>query len=629
MCGIAGIASLSDNKVKIDTLKRMMNVIRHRGPDDEGTYMSHTQHPRVKFKVGLGHKRLSIIDIEGGHQPMCNKDKTVWIVYNGEIYNFPELRERLIETGHKFTTESDTEVLLHLYEQKGIKCLEDLRGMFAFCIWDIEKERLFLARDRIGQKPLFYYYNNGVFIFASEIKAILEHDIVKRELDLESLDTYLTYGYTPSPFTMFNSIEKLQPAHYILCTKDTFEIDRYWDLSFSNKTRLGLPECEKALYDVLGEAVKMRLISDVPLGAFLSGGVDSSCIVALMSKLSSKKVRTFSIGFEEQGFDELKYARFISKRFNTDHKEFIVKPRALEVLPKLAWHYDQPFADSSSIPTYYVSKMTREHVTVALNGDGGDESFAGYRRYRGVKLACKIKKFPRSLLKAGYHAGRYSRYAKRFFSGLMNNGDLEGAYVEWLNYFTTGEKEKLYSKNVKSLLKKDRSVSYIKEVINECDAEDPVEKIMGADVKSYLAEDLLIKADIATMANSLEGRSPFLDHKVMEFAASLPIDYKLKGFNSKYILKRAFAKDLPSHFLNRRKKGFAVPVGKWFSNELSSFVKDMLLDKKSIDRGFFSKDYIENILREHTSGADDHTHRIYALLSFEMWHRIFIDRQGI
>jgi len=620
MCGIAGIVNLNGRGIEEGILKRMAATLRHRGPDDEGVYISP--------KAGLAHKRLSIIDVKGGHQPMSNEDGSIHIVYNGEAYNFQTLREDLKSKGHRFKTKSDTEVVLHLYEEKGVECLKELRGMFAFAIWDVRRERLFLARDRVGQKPLFYQYKDNTLLFGSEIKAILEHDSVRRELNLSSLDNYLTYGYTPSPKTMFKNIKKLAPAHYLILDKNGIKIERYWKLRYSNETKLSFEESKERLYDLLSEATKMRLISDVPLGAFLSGGVDSSCVVALMSKLSSKKVKTFSIGFDEADFDELKYAKEISERFGTEHKELIVKPNALRILPKLAWHYDEPFGDSSCIPTYYVSKMTRDFVTVALSGDGGDESFAGYMRYKGIALAGHLKKLPRGLLKIASIVGKGS-YKKRFFEGLINNDDLEGTYIEWLNYFTQKDKRGLYAGRLKDSLN-NNTEGYLRNIISSSDAPKMVEKIMDADVNSYLPEDLLVKVDIASMATSLESRSPFLDHKVMEFAASLPLKYKLKGLSSKHILKEVFKDQIPLTFLNRRKKGFGVPLSNWFREQpkLKKFVRDMLLSKESLKRGLFSKDYIEHLLDEHGRGGQYHTYRIYSLLSFEMWHRMFIDREA-
>jgi len=629
MCGIAGIASLKKGTINRDLLGRMVKVLEHRGPDDEGFYLSSSQNPNTELDVGLGHRRLSIIDLKGGSQPMANENKTIWIVYNGEIYNFPELKSSLIKKGHRFTTKSDTEVLLHLYEEKGVECLGDLRGMFAFSIWDANRNELFLARDRAGQKPLYYYEQSGLFIFASEIKSILEHNAVKRECDLTSLDKYLTYGYVPSPDTMFKGIKKLPPAHYMIYKDGRTAIKRYWGLDYSQKSDISFAESKERLYNILGEATKMRLISDVPLGAFLSGGVDSSCVVALMSKLSSGKVKTFTIGFTESDYSELEHARYISKRFGTDHKEFIVSPKALEVLPKLAWHYGEPFGDSSCIPTYYVSNMTREHVTVALNGDGGDESFAGYERYRGIRAAQLLRSAPRIFLKAGLAAGRFTKYGRRFFNGIIDSKDLYGAYLNWMRFFTERDKEGLYSGNIKDALGNKNADDSFFDIIKGSGAQSPVEEAMYADVNTYLPEDLLVKVDIATMANSLEGRSPFLDHKLMEFAASLPVDYKLRGLNSKHILKETFKRDIPLSFLNRRKKGFGVPVGRWFSGELKDFTADMLLGRESLKRGIFSESFIKNTLREHNLKKYDHTHRIWALLSFEMWHRIFIDKHSI
>jgi asparagine synthase (glutamine-hydrolysing) len=634
MCGIAGIATIDGKAIESSLVDRMTDILEHRGPDDRGTYLSHADSPNARMKVGLGHRRLSIIDIEGGRQPMSNEERSIWIVYNGETYNFKEEREALKSKGYKFRTASDTEVVLRLYEEYGIECLERMRGMFAFAIWDAKKERLFLSRDRVGQKPLFYYHKNGGFLFASEIKAILESRDVKRKIDYNSLDEYLTYGYPAPPRTMYEGIRKLEPGSYLTYNRDGVKIKRYWKLSYGEKADIGEGEAAERLYGLLGDATRMRLISDVPLGAFLSGGVDSSAIVALMAKHSNEKVKTFSIGFSEAAFSELKYAREISERFGTEHKELIVKPDALDCLPKLAWHYDQPFGDSSAIPTYYVSKMTKEFVTVALNGDGGDEAFSGYHRYRGAALAGSLMRMPKGLLKAAalFTEGAKSgpaEHAQRFLKGIIENRDIEGAYADWLNYFPKQEKAKVYTERVRALVKENNAEGFLRESIASSDARDLVEKIIGADVSGYLPEDLLVKVDIATMANSLEGRSPFLDHKVMEFAASLPLSYKMRGNDKKRVLKEAFRKDIPPSFMNRRKKGFGIPVGEWFRGELKSFIREMLLDKDSIKREIFSPGYITSLIDAHQSGRADHTQRLYALLSFELWHRTFIDKRPI
>jgi asparagine synthase (glutamine-hydrolysing) len=641
MCGIAGIASFKREAVPEEAVKKMAAALGHRGPDDEGCCFSWDQGPGGRLHVGLGHKRLSIIDIKGGHQPMSNADKTIWTVYNGEIYNFPQIREYLKGKGYKFRTASDTEVLISLYEEEGIGCLHRLRGMFAFCIWDVKGEKLFMARDRMGQKPLFYAQKEGAFLFGSEIKAILEDSGIKREVDLTSLDQYLTYGYTPSPRTMFRGICQIPPAHYLLYDGKDVKIEKYWSLSYKEKVDLGFEECRDRLYGLLLEATKMRLISDVPLGAFLSGGVDSSCIVALMAQLSDKRVRTFSIGFGERDFDELQYAKEISDRFNTHHREFIVEPEAVNVLPKLAWHYDQPFGDSSCIPAYYVSKMTREFVTVALTGDGGDESFAGYHRYKGMKLAQRLALVPEWAIRSGLGLAEFINarvvseskstslnHIRRFLEPLTKGLGVLDTYIEWLNYFNTDSRFSLYTNRTRTELVGKSARSYLGGIFAGSDADDIIERIMNTDILSYLPEDLLVKVDRASMANSLEARSPFLDHKVAE-SASMPLRYKLADQDGKRILKKAFSKEIPLSFLNRKKKGFGVPVGRWFSKELKGFVDDMLLDKESVKRGIFSERYIKRLLSEHRDKKRDHTHRIWALLSFEMWHRIFIDKKAL
>ncbi|MCD5401370.1 asparagine synthase (glutamine-hydrolyzing), partial [candidate division NPL-UPA2 bacterium] len=388
MCGICGIVDFKGEPVAEEVLRRMGEVLRHRGPDDEGMYINaKCQMPNAKCQIGLGHRRLSIIDLDTGHQPMSNEDGTVWIVFNGEIYNFQDLRPDLEKKGHKFFSRSDTEVIIHLYEEFGSDCLKFLRGMFALAIWDEKRERLFLARDRVGQKPLCYTESNDQLIFASELKAILQVPDVPREVNLEAVHHYLTYQYVPAPLTMFKGIKKLPPAHFLIWEKGQVRIERYWKLSFRPGIIKSEEDCQERLGALFEEAVKLRLVSDVPLGAFLSGGIDSTAVVGMMSRLSNRAVKTFSIGFKEKAYNELKFARIAAEYFKTEHHEFIVRPEALKILPKLIWHYNEPFADSSAIPTYYVAERTREYVTVVLNGDGGDESFAGYPRYRAVKLA--------------------------------------------------------------------------------------------------------------------------------------------------------------------------------------------------------------------------------------------------
>ena len=622
MCGICGIVSpkLIDEKL----LRSMCRVLTHRGPDDEGIYLNEGMEKRI----GLGHKRLSIIDLGGGHQPMHNEDETIWIVFNGEIYNFQDLRKGLEQDGHKFYTYTDTEVIIHLYEERGAGCLNELRGMFAFAIWDERKKRLFLARDRVGKKPLVYAYQDNEFIFASELKSILEHPCVKREIEPCALDLYLTYQYVPSPWTIFKGINKLPPAHYLIYENGKVTVNRYWELPFTPKMKIDEEEACEETIRLLEESTKLRLISDVPIGAFLSGGIDSSAVVAMMARTGAKPIKTFSIGFEVGSFNELKFARIIARHFNTEHKEFIVKPDAIEVLPKLIWHYNEPFADSSAIPTYYVAKMTRDYVTVALNGDGGDENFGGYERYVGMEIASIYDKLPRPLKAVFRNITKKlvppgSSKFRRLINGLILPP--EKRYLRWMSVFDEERRMALYSPEFLNRLGSYESSAYLFSMLSRQDIEDMLDRVFSTDIMSYLPEDLLVKMDIATMANSLEARSPFLDHKLMEFAGRLPSRFKVRGLTTKYILKKALKKILPSEILSRGKKGFGVPVGIWFKGELKGYLSNVLLDNTTLKRGYFKSDYVRQLVTEHTTGIYDHTHRLWALLNFELWHRMFID----
>ena len=566
---------------------------------------------------------------------MHNEDGSVWIVFNGEIYNFRDLREGLEKQGHKFCSKSDTEVIIHLYEEYGTECLKFLRGMFAFAIWDERRERLFLARDRVGQKPLCYAVANDQFIFASEIKAILQVPGIRREVNLEAMHHYLTYQYVPSPLTMFQGIRKLPPAHFLIWEKGSISIRRYWKLSFRGKANMTEKEYEERILNLLEESVKLRLVSDVPLGVFLSGGIDSTAVVGIMAKLLDRPVKTFSIGFEERAYDELRFARIAAKHFGTDHHEFIVRPDAIEILPKLIWHYNEPFADSSAIPTYYVAKETREHVTVALNGDGGDESFGGYPRYQAVKLALLFDKTPnwlrRRLVKAiadrlpeSSEQKTIWRRSKRFL-GAMSLPP-ERRYAHWICYFDNEKKNQLYSPQMKKAVDGIDSFRILEDLYRKANNPDFLDKTFYVDIMTYLPDDLLVKMDIATMSNSLEARSPFLDHKLMEFSASIPSNLKLKGLTSKYILKKALKKALPPQIVHRGKMGFGVPIAHWFRNELKDYLYEVLLDEVSLKRGYFNENYIKQLLDEHCQGGCDHGHRLWALLNLELWHRMFIDR---
>ena len=627
MCGICGKISLSSNaRIDEDLVRKMCSVLEHRGPDDEGIYLS-----MDKVSVGLGHRRLSVIDISSaGHQPMSNEDGTVRVVMNGEIYNFIELKERLAEIGHIFKSHTDTEVILHLYEEKGVDCLNDLRGPFAFAIWDERKKRLFIARDRIGKKPLYYIYRDQTLIFASEIKAIIQDPEVLVEVNRSAVTDYLTYGYVPTPESMFKGIMKLPPAHFMIYEKGNIKIERYWELDFSKKVKLSESEYCSRIMDLLEEAVRIRMTSDVPLGAFLSGGIDSSAIVYMMSKSSSRAVKTFSIGFEDREYSELKFAKVIADRFGTEHREYIVKPNAIEILPKLVWHYNEPYADSSALPSYYVAKMTRQEVTVALNGDGGDECFGGYERFMAARYAEYLKIIPAPFMKA--IAGQlpeslglkdFRTRLKRFL--LMSSRPYRERHYNWVSIFRDNEKGDLFSDLFKSEIKDRDSFSYLDNAFNRCKSKDMVDLVMSTDIMTNLLDDLLVKMDIATMANSLEGRSPFLDHKMMEFCAAMPSNMKIKGTKLKYIIKKALSLVLPKEILSRGKMGFGVPLDSWFRGELKGYSHEILLSDKCIKRGYFKRDALKRILDEHCAGKVNGGARIWSLLFLELWHRIFMD----
>lgn len=624
MCGICGKINFNLEAVNEDLLWKMTNVLTHRGPDSGKIY--------IKDNVGLGHRRLRIIDLsEAAAQPMCNENNSIWIVCNGEIYNFFELRKNLEEKGHIFRSKCDTEVILHLYEEKGLDCVKFLRGMFAFAIWDENRKRLFLARDRVGKKPLNYALNDKTLVFSSEIKSLLEDSSIEKQVNLEALNLFLTYSYIPSPHTMFTGIKKLPPAHTLVWDASGMKIERYWNLSYRDKVNLTEEECAHRVLELLTESTKIRMVSDVPLGAFLSGGIDSSAVVGIMSKLSSRPVKTFSVGFPEKSFNELQYARKVAQIFNTEHKEYIVEYNTVDILPKLVWHFNEPFGDSSAVPTYYLSKMTREAVTVALNGDGGDESFAGYDRYAANILAERYKFMPTKLLSSVINSlpGTTSKRSfinrlKKFNEGL--NLSKERRYAYWMSAFSSEAKESLYSAELKNKLKEIDCSEYLVNFYNNSDARDFIDATLSVDVNTYLSEDLLVKVDIASMANSLEARSPFLDHKLMEFAASIPSHLKLKGSVSKYILKKSLKDLLPPEILNRKKSGFGVPVGSWFKNELKDYAVQTLLSEGSLKRGYFRKEAIENLINEHNLNKVDHGHRLWNLINLELWHQVFIDK---
>ncbi len=635
MCGIAGIIELRRRCPERSLLKRMCDAMRHRGPDDEGYYLHR--------HVALGQRRLSIIDLPGGRQPMSNEDQTVWVAFNGEIYNFQELRARLQQRGHRFATRSDTEVIVHAYEEYGDECVTRFRGMFALAVWDQRRQRLLLARDRVGKKPLFYTHADGRLIFASELAALVAHPAVRKDLEYAAIDDYLTYGYIPAPRTPFRNVCKLPPAHYLTLelASDGSGLRRlstqcYWRLQYAPKLDLDEEQAAEGLQEVLTDAVRLRMIADVPLGALLSGGIDSSLVVALMSRLSDRPVKTFSIGFEERQFDELAYARLVAQRYATEHHELVVRPKALEVLPALVRHYGEPYADSSAIPTYYVAALTRRHVTVALNGDGGDESFAGYERYLASSLASAYQRIPRlarrgvieplsRLIPERLPRRHRLHQAKRFLEAAAL--PLSDRYLQWVSYVSSAQKRALYSEEFQRQLAGNEAAGWLRGLLSaqQGNGTDPVDALLAVDVQSYLPYDLLVKMDIATMANSLEARSPFLDHKVMEFCARLPTRYKQRGTTLKYLLRKISKDLLPAENVYRRKMGFGVPVGAWMRQELRSAVEDALLSPRSCLHHYFRPEAVRRLLGQHCRGAYDHSFPLWALFWLATWHQEFFN----
>ncbi len=627
MCGIVGFTSANFGDGERGVLERMNAAIFHRGPDDDGFYFGEG--------VGMAMRRLSIIDLASGKQPIHNRDRSKWIVFNGEIYNYQELRADLESDGDTFYTNSDTEAIIHLYDKYGKECVKHLRGMFAFAIWDENERSLFIARDRVGKKPLLYSHRpDGNIIFGSEFRALLKHPTISREVDFEAIDAYLSYLCVPAPMTAFREIRKLEPGHWLFWKDGEIKTERYWLPDFSKKIKISEEEAIEETTRLIRESVKLRMISEVPLGAFLSGGVDSSTVVALMAQVSDKPVKTFSIGFEEQDYSELKYAKKVAEHVGAEYNEFVVRPDAMEILPTLVDHYGEPYADSSAIPTYYVSKETRKHVTVALNGDGGDESFAGYERHAAMLIAEKYKgmpsllrkaliELPISLLPSSEIKRSRIRDAKRFLSAA--NLPTTERYFRWMSTFDADSKAEIYSDGFASHLGKQNALRTLESWFEMSNGNSPLDAVLLTDLMTYLPNDLLVKVDIASMANSLEARSPLLDHNLIEFAASLPSNLKLRGTKTKSLLKKVAERLVPAEVIYRRKMGFGVPVGNWFRGEMREFVRGILLSEVSLSRGIFRPDELERYVREHTEGEKDHAFRLWTLLMLELWFERFID----
>jgi asparagine synthase (glutamine-hydrolysing) len=626
VCGISGFVSLADQRADVEIARRMTAKLRHRGPDDEGFYVS--------GPVALGHRRLRIIDLETGRQPIANETGTVQVILNGEIYNFAEVRSRLQERGHRFRTGSDTEVIVHAYEEFGEECVAQLNGMFAFAVWDEERETLFLARDRMGEKPLYYTEQDGWFVFASELRAVLEHPGVARELDLLGLSRYLTNGYVPDPHTIFRNIHKLPPAHFLSVASGKTRLVRYWDMPFHPDLRRSEDELAGLLWERLCRSVQRRLVSDVPVGVFLSGGLDSAAIVAAAASAApSVRFTTFSMGFEEESYDETPYARAVAERFGTHHEQVMFTPDVARAeVPALGRLLDEPLADPSFLPTVVLARHARQTVTVTLGGDGGDELWGGYPTFLAVPWAAWINRLPRSLLNAvariverlpsSPRYGSVDFLLKLFVRGLGYPPDVQAQIL--MGGFTRPEQVQLLSPQVQAACGEFNPYDDIDEIMTGADVTHPVDRLSYHHCKLYLAGRTLVKMDRATMAVGLEARAPFLDHTLVEFACSVPARLKVKRGTTKYLLKRALAGRVPDAILRRRKQGFGVPIGRWLRGPLQPLLEDTLHRDRLRRVGLFSPDEVDRLVHEHLTGAQNHQRLLWTLLTFELWREAYL-----
>jgi asparagine synthase (glutamine-hydrolysing) len=627
MCGIAGFINNHDRHdagEAREVLDRMCRAIAHRGPDDQGVL--------VKGAAAIGMRRLSIIDLTGGHQPMSGCDSEVTIVFNGEIYNYRELQRELEARGHRFKTNSDTETIVHAYEEYGAACVEHLRGMFAFAIWNERARELFIARDRAGEKPLYYTTTpSGTLVFGSELKSLREHPDISTEIDLEALDAYLTFGYVPDPLTIFRGVHKLPPGHYLTFRDGNVRVEQYWDFPYQEAQSAPVQneaDCLEELRALLDEAVRGQLVADVPLGAFLSGGVDSSTIVGLMARNTDRPVKTFSIGFHEDSYNELKYARIAAQKFGTEHHEFIVTPEICEIVDELVWHFDEPFADSSAIPTYMVSKLAREHVKVVLSGDGGDELFGGYTRYALDQKRNGFGRIPRSIRENIMQPlGRQLPHGA-WGRNYVHNVALEplDRYIEDVSVFTRLNKPLLYTADFRARLRESTAALRFREHAARSRRNNSLDPLLYLDSKTYLPGDILTKVDRMSMAVSLESRVPLLDHKLIEFVCTrIPASMKLNGLETKHIFKRAVRDFVPAEILDRPKQGFGVPIDQWINQQLRNRVRETLTEPRAIQRGYVEPHYVNLLLDEHERGRRNHSHELWALFMLELWHRRFVD----
>jgi asparagine synthase (glutamine-hydrolysing) len=624
MCGIAGFIDRQHpfagrKEADLALVHSMCDVIRHRGPDDEGIH--------VEGGVGLGMRRLSIIDLSTGHQPIHNEDQSVWVVFNGEIYNYRELRAELERDGHRFYTSSDTETIVHAYEQWGESCFQRLRGMFGIALWDRRNAALLLARDRAGIKPLYYAQRSGRLYFGSELKSLLAAGAVDGAIDLESLDHYLSFLYTPRDRSIFKGVSKLPPGHVLRWQRGSVQVGPFWQIEARETFRGSEQEAADELRRVLAGAVGSHMISDVPLGAFLSGGVDSSAVVGLMAAASSQPVKTFSIGFDEPQYDELEHARAVARHFGTDHHEFVVRPDGLGILDRLIEHFDEPFADSSAIPTWYVSEIARQHVTVVLSGDGGDELFGGYDRYLPHPRVAQFDRLPVPgrkwlagaiwpLLPHGVHGKNFLRHVSL---------DANARFIDSVALFRDDEKPALYAPELRASLQRFRATEMLGRHLERFAALPPHSRMMRFDFETYLPEDVLTKVDRMSMAHSIESRVPLLDNEVIDFASTLPAHFKIRDGRRKHVLKQALRGLVPDAILDRRKQGFGVPLDVWFRGRLTGMFAEILGSARAKHRGYFQPAFVSRIVQEHLSGRRDHTLRLWQLLVLELWHRHYID----
>ncbi|MCC6651014.1 MAG: asparagine synthase (glutamine-hydrolyzing) [Candidatus Eisenbacteria bacterium] len=621
MCGINGVFHYREGQADRELVRRQAHVQRHRGPDDWDVW--------CEGPVALAQRRLAIVDLsQAGHQPMPNEDGTVWVTFNGELYNWPEVKPQLVARGHRLRGNSDTEMLLHLWEEKGPELLGDLRGMFAFALYDRTQRRLMLARDRLGKKPLFYHDDGKRLVFASELKTLMLDPSVPREVDPQSVSDFLTYQYVPSPQSIFRGVRKLPPAHRLICDERGPRVERYWSLPVTADPGIGPEEAIARLRELLAEAVRIRLMSDVPLGAFLSGGIDSSIVVALMAQASSAPVKTFSIGFEDQDFSELQHAGRVAKHLGTDHHELVVRPRALELMPRLVWGLDEPFSDASMIPTFHVAEMARHHVTVALSGDGGDEAFAGYVTYPWARRYAKLDFIPQAL-----------RQLAAAPAALLSNDDSIGRklhrmglsvvdrHLEAMSHFPPRERVAVLSRALRESTSRHDPYAAARAVHARAkQAVGDIPALLYLDAMTYMTDDVLVKVDRTSMLSSLEVRAPLLDHVFLEYVARLPFDLKLRGDVTKWALKETARTLLPPEILARGKQGFGVPLERWFGDDFGRLAREVLLDRRCRERGWLDPAGVEKVLAGKGARDDKHARQVFTLVCLELWAQTWLDR---